>query len=131
MPSRKKRKRRRTEQSAFLNLDRLLTELTTLLPRFSAFHSVAVVDRTDATLTAQTHIDRGLYVHLYANSEKHKLNLALLHYGQRLYGEDSEGGVRHVHPFAAPDRHEPAPGPPSLEAFLAKVQQYLEIEGLV
>lgn len=128
MPSRKKRKAPRV---TLLDLDRLLSELMRLLPSFSAFHSFAVLDRTDATLTVQIYIARDLYVHLYANSEKNKLNLALVHRGQRLYGEDAEGGIRHIHPFGAPDRHEAASGPPSLEAFLAKVQQHLEEQGLL
>jgi len=129
MPSRKKRKRSR--HAPPLDLDRLLTELTGLLPHFSAFHSFAVLDRTDATLTVQIYIAPGLYVQLYANAEKNKLNLTLVQRGQRLYGEDAEGGIRHVHPFGAPDRHEPVSGPPSLEAFLAKAQQYLEEQGLI
>jgi hypothetical protein len=131
MPSRKKRKSRRSLHATPLDLDKLLTELIRLLPRFSVLHSFAVMDRTDATLTAQIYIVRGLYVQLYANSEKNKLNLALVHRGQRLYGEDAEGGIRHIHPFEAPDRHKAVSGPPSLEAFLAKVQQYLEDEGLL
>jgi hypothetical protein len=90
-----------------------------------------VLDRTDATLTVQIYIAPGLHVQLYANAEKDKLNLTLFQRGQRLYGEDAEGGIRHIHPFGAPDRHEPAAGLPSLEAFLAKVQQYPEGQGLL
>jgi hypothetical protein len=79
----------------------------------------------------QIYIAPGLYVQVYPNAEKNKLNLTLVQRGQRLYGEDAEGGVRHIHPFGAPDHHEPAPGPPSLKAFLAKVQQYLEEQSLL
>ncbi|MBI1743231.1 hypothetical protein HYR54_09215 [Candidatus Acetothermia bacterium] len=109
----------------------MLNELIDLLPRFSAFHSFAILDRTDFTLTAQIYIAPDLYVHLYTNAQKNKLNLALIHRGQRLYGEDAEGGIRHLHPFEAPGRHVPMSGPPSLEAFLSKVQQYLEEQGLI
>lgn len=129
MPSPKKR--RRSRRVIPFDLDGLLTELMRLLPRFSAFHSFAVLDRTDATLTAQIYIARDLYVHLYANAEKNKMNLALVHHDQRIYGEDAEGEVRHIHPFEAPDRHQLSSDRPSLEAFLAKVQQYLEEQGLL
>ena len=131
MPSHKKPKGRRSRRGTSLDLDRVLAELTRLLPRFSAFHSWAINDRTDATLTVQIYIAPGLYVQVYANGEKNKLNLALIHRGQRLYGEDAEGGIRHIHPFEIPDRHVVVQEPPSLEAFLAKVQQYLEEQGLI
>ena len=81
--------------------------------------------------TVQIYIAPDLYVHLYANVRKDKLNLALIHRGQRLYGEDAEGRIRHLHPLEAPDRHVPTQGPPSLKAFLSKVQQYLENQGLI
>lgn len=131
MPSRKRRKNRRSQRGSSLDLDRLLTEITRLLPRFSAFHSFAVLDRTDATLTVQIYIAQDLYVQVYANAEKNKLNLALIHQSRRLYGEDAEGGIWHIHPFETPEQHKAAPNPPSLEVFLTKVQQYLETEGLL
>lgn len=88
-----------------------------LLTQFSAFKSYEVLDKTDATLKVRIYIERELYIQLYANAEKRKLNLALVHHNQRIYGEDSEG-------FDDPDKHVPIVEQIPLEAFLAKVQQY-------
>ncbi len=117
--------------SDVLKLDSILKQLDELTPRFSAFGSYEVVDRTDLTLKVRIPIAEELHVQLYANSGKGKLNLSLVHGGQRIYGEDSEGGIEHVHPFEDPESHTETTVEPSLEDFLAKVQQHLEEKGLI
>lgn len=112
-------------------LDSILKQLDGLIPRLSAFESYEVVDRTDLTLKVRIPIAEELHVQLYANSEKGKLNLALVHGGQRIYGEDSEGGIRHIHPFESPESHTETSVGPSLEDFLAKVQRHLEEKELI
>lgn len=113
------------------DLDSILNQLDKLLPLFSAFTSYEVVDRTELTLKVKILITEELYVQLYTNSEKGKLNLALVHGGQRIYGEDSEGGIRHIHPFESPESHTETFVGPSLEDFLAKVQRHLEEKELI
>ncbi len=59
------------------------------------------------------------------NSEKQKLNLTLVLENKRIYGEDAEGGIKHIHPFKNPEIHKHTITPPSLENFLTKVQKIL------
>jgi len=63
--------------------------------------------------------------------KKQKLNLTLVLGNKRIYGEDAEGGIKHIHPFNTPETHKQTTTPPSLENFLIKVQKYLEENKLV
>ena len=109
----------------------IIEQVEDCLRLFSAFRSYEVVDATESTVKIKIYIRRDIYVQLYANSFKDKLNLALIHGDERIYGEDSEGGVLHVHPFDDHLSHVISNEKISVEAFLAKVQEFLEIEGLV
>lgn len=71
-------------------------------------------------------IERNLFVQIYANELKNKLNLAFVQNNQRIYGVDSAGGLLHEHPFNNPEIHIPLKESISLETFLAKVQQHCE-----
>jgi hypothetical protein len=71
-------------------------------------------------------IDRDIFVQIYANDSKDKLNLAFVQNNQRIYGVDSEGGVLHEHPFDNPEDHIPIKQSVSLDTFLASVQHYCE-----
>lgn len=112
-------------------IERILEELEQLIPKFSTLKPFEVIDRTEATLKVRVPIERELYIQLYANIEKGKLNLTLVHRNQRIYGEDAEGGIVHIHPFVNPDEHLEVESSGSLEGFFAKVQEYLEESGLI
>ncbi|OHB72691.1 MAG: hypothetical protein A2W23_10485 [Planctomycetes bacterium RBG_16_43_13] len=45
--------------------------------------------------------------------------------------EDSEGCIRHIHPFENPDEHTVTEGVAVIVPFLAQVQLYLERKGLI
>jgi hypothetical protein len=52
----------------------------------------------------------------------------LIEGGRRIFGIDREGGEWHIHPYDAPDKHEPLPeglGPRPLLEFLARVEDLL------
>jgi len=42
---------------------------------------------------------REVFVQIYANETKEKLNIALVVAGERVYGIDKEGGFYHEHPW--------------------------------
>jgi len=63
------------------------------------------IDTTNHTLNVRLIVDHNIFITIYANDIKDKLNLALIFYGQRLFGHDKEGGRYHVHPFQNPDEH--------------------------
>jgi hypothetical protein len=57
------------------------------------------------TVNMKVFIDNELFIQIYGNTKKDKLNLALVFKRKRLYGYDSEGGTYHCHPFDDPDKH--------------------------
>ncbi len=63
------------------------------------------IDRTDNIVSVKLHIDSQIFIQIYGNSSKNKLNMALVFNNRRLYGYDSSGGRYHYHPFDAPDAH--------------------------
>ncbi|MEW6714298.1 MAG: hypothetical protein AB1306_04305 [Nitrospirota bacterium] len=63
------------------------------------------LDHTDITLIARIGFSREVFVQIYANEIKEKLNMALVVAGERLYGIDKEGGFYHEHPFENPLLH--------------------------
>lgn len=63
------------------------------------------VDRTDNTISLKLVVDTEILISIYGNTQKHKLNLALILKQRRLYGYDSEGGTYHCHPSENPESH--------------------------
>ena len=109
----------------------IIEQVEDCLRLFSAFRSYEVVDATESTVKIKIYIRKNIYVQLYVNYIKDKLNLALIHGDERIYGEDSEGGVLHVHPFDDHLSHQNSNEQISVETFLARVQDFLETEGLI
>jgi hypothetical protein len=83
-------------------------------------------DTTDHTLICRFGINEDLYIHVYANDKKDKLNLALIVKNDRVYGIDREGGDLHEHPFNEVDKHIPANSIIELEEFILISLQYLK-----
>ncbi len=50
------------------------------------------LDHTGITLIARIGFSREVFVQIYANETKEKLNMALVVAGERVYGIDKEGG---------------------------------------
>jgi len=114
-----------------LSVDAIIGQIAEGLQLFSAFDSYEVVDVTESTVKIKIYVQKDLYVQLYSNLSKVKLNLTLIHGNKRIYGEDSEGGIRHIHPFENPDEHTVTEGVAAIVPFLAQVQLYLERKGLI
>ena len=85
-----------------------------------------VVDRTGNTLTLLVEIDVDLAVHIYINTKKSKLNMALVWQRRRIFGIDSEGALLHIHPFESPESHQPTNQQLEIKEFLSASMQYLE-----
>ena len=84
------------------------------------------IDRTDNIISLKLLIDNEVFVQIYVNVQKHKLNLALVFKSRRLYGYDSEGGKYHCHPFDAPDEHIFVDDRKSIEEFVQESMRFLE-----
>ncbi len=62
-------------------------------------------DHTDTTLITRIGFSIDLFIQIYANVKKEKINMSLVVTGERIYGIDKEGGFYHEHPFENPSLH--------------------------
>ena len=63
------------------------------------------IDFTDITLISRIGFSLEIFIQIYANSKKDKLNMSLIVTDERMYGIDKEGGFYHEHPFENPLLH--------------------------
>lgn len=109
-------------------LDDLMREAQTIADSYVFIRAMADLDRTDNALRFRLIIDETMFIQVYANSRKDKLNFALISLGQRIFGRDSEGGTWHKHPFTSPESHEfkgDAGKPVTLTGFVMEVEELL------
>jgi len=84
-------------------LDEILKETLSAAQEFNL--RTHFVDRTKNTINLRIVINMEIFIQIYANEKKDKLNCALLFHDHRIYGHDKEGGEYHLHPFDNPDSH--------------------------
>ena len=72
-----------------------------------------------------------VFIQVYLNSKKEKLNLALVISKNRIYGVDKEGGIYHEHPLDNPETHIPLQKGISLEEFILKSIDILKNLGIL
>ena len=98
------------------------------LERVWFVQSVEETERTDRTLSLRLHIRSGLFVQVFLGEASESLYFALIQDRRRIFGIDRVMGEWHLHPYDAPDTHEPlAEGldPHPLLKFLARVEDLL------
>ena len=78
------------------------------------------IDATDVTLMARIEIFPAIYIQIYRNLKKDKLNMALIFGKNRVYGVDGEGGVFHEHPAEDPTSHAPIKERLEIEEFVVR-----------
>ena len=79
------------------------------------------LDFTDITLISRIGFSFEIFIQIYANVRKDKVNMALIIADERIYGIDKEGGIYHEHPFENPSLHIPTELMRSLE-FLKRLK---------
>jgi len=84
------------------------------------------IDRTDNIISLKLLIYNDLFIQIYGNAGKDKLNLALVFKQRRLYGYDSEGGKYHCHPFDNPEGHIFVEDKKSIQEFVQESMRFLE-----
>jgi len=115
-------------------LDDLIMEAQNIAKSYSFIRTLADLDRTDNAVRLRLIIDETMFIQVYANSRKNKLNFALLSLGQRIFGRDSESGGWHKHPFESPGSHElegSSGKPVTLTEFVTEVEELLLKESLL
>ena len=90
-----------------------------------------IYDLTANTINLRIIIDRDLFIQIYANTKKKKLNLSLLLHGNHHYGNDKEGGVYHLHPFSDPATHVITNKEKSILEFVFESMTFLSKRGLI
>lgn len=89
------------------------------------------IDATNVTLMARIEIFPVIYVQIYRNIKKNKLNMALIIGNERIYGVDDEGGFFHEHPAQAPTSHTPIEERLDIEKFIVRCLNILEERGIL
>jgi len=84
------------------------------------------MDTTDVTLMVRIEILPTIYMQIYRNIKKDKLNMALILGNDRVYGVDGEGGLYHEHPAEDPALHVPTKERLEIEEFVVRCLNILK-----
>jgi len=107
-----------------LNIDSTISEAQSVASEFGL--RLRIIDITDNILDLRLYIDVELFIQVYANQLKDKLNLNLIFKNRRLCGYDSEGGRTHIHPIDAPESHIFTDKKVAVKEFTVKALKLLE-----
>lgn len=107
-----------------MEINRIIKEANEVADKYNL--QVVEIDMTDNIIALKLLIDNGLFIQIYGNVEKNKLNLTLVLRKKRLYGYDSEGGRYHYHPFDNPDEHIFVDNRKSIQGFVQESMKFLE-----
>jgi len=107
-----------------MKLSRIIEETNAIADKYNL--QLIEVDSTDNIISLKLLIDNALFIQIYGNTKKEKLNLTLVFKNRRLYGYDSEGGRYHCHPINAPDEHILVDEKKSIEEFVQESMKFLE-----
>jgi len=83
------------------------------------------LDFTDITLISRIGFSFEIFIQVYVNTQKDKVNMALVVADERIYGIDKEGGIYHEHPFENPALHI-STQQIEIEGFVMKSLDYLK-----
>lgn len=111
-----------------MDIKKSLSEIKELSSRFGL--SILYLDFTDVTLIARIGNSFDVFIQIYLNTKKNKLNMALVVKGERIYGIDGEKDDYHKHPVENPDIHLPVEKT-SVEEFLFDSLEILKNSGLL
>lgn len=89
------------------------------------------IDTTDVTLMVRIEILPTIYMQIYRNIKKDKLNMALILGNDRVYGVDGEGGLYHEHPAEDPVLHVPTKERLEIEEFVVRCLNILKDRGIL
>ena len=108
-----------------MEIDSFISEIKSIADEF--FLDIQYLDYTDITLLSRIHFSDRIFIQVYKNIKKNKLNLALIVGNSRVYGVDGEGGIYHEHPFENPESHKPISQKVLLRELVLKSIEILKI----
>lgn len=88
-----------------MEIGKSLLEIKDLSSKFGL--EILYLDFTDVTLIARIGHSLDVFIQLYLNTKKDKLNMALVVKGERIYGIDGEKNDYHKHPVEDSGTHLP------------------------
>ena len=91
---------------------------------------ILYLDFTDVTLISRIGFSYKIFMQIYVNVKKEKLNMALIVAGERIYRMDKEGGFYHEHPFENPSLHISSK-PLDIEDFVIQSIEILKMMNLI
>ena len=92
---------------------------------------ITSLDATDVTLMVRMEVMPSVFIHVYRNLKKNKINMALVLGNDRIYGADSEGGITHEYPIEQPLSHIQTGKEPELEEFVLICLRYLQERNII
>jgi len=109
-------------------MDKLQREAQEALEQIWFVQSLIEQERTDITLSLQLGIRPGLFVQMFMGIRSGSLYFSLIENERRIFGIDRENDEWRLHPYHAPEQHEPLTEglePKPLLTFLSRVEQLL------
>ena len=91
---------------------------------------ILYLDQTDVTLFSRVGLSPDIFIQIYANVKKEKINMALVVGEERIYGIDKEDGFYHEHPFENPSLHVKAEQV-GIEDFVVRSLEFLKRMNLI
>lgn len=107
-----------------MEIDSVIKEANSIADKYGL--ELVEIDRTDNIISLRLIIDNEVFIKIYGNVGKDKINLTLVFRRKRIYGCDSEGGKNHCHPFDDPDRHIFIKDRKSIQEFVRESMKFLE-----
>lgn len=107
-----------------MNIDAIITEAHSVASEFGL--EAKIIDQSDNIVDLRLYIDKELFIQVYANQLKDKLNMNVIFKNRRLCGHDSEGGSPHIHPIDEPESHIFTDKKVDIKEFTVKALKLLE-----
>ncbi len=111
-----------------IEISKIVNSIKAIADRYGL--KVLHLDVTDITFISRIGFSQEMFVQIYVNAKKEKLNMALIVAGERIYGIDKEGGCYHEHPFKNPLIHVQAEQI-EIEDFVVKSLEFLKRKALI
>ena len=104
-------------------------EIETIADKYGL--KISSIDVTDVTVMTRLEVLPSIFIQVYRNSKKNKLNMALILGRNRIYGFDSEGGIAHEHPKEDSESHVLNRKEPEIEEFVLNCLNILKDKDLL
>jgi len=106
-----------------------INEVETIANKYGL--KISGLDATDVTMMVRIEIVPSIFIQVYRNRKKNKLNMAMVLGNNRIYGVDSEGNILHEHPIQNPQSHLPTDYKMGVEKFVLYCLNFLQEKDLL